>query len=839
MFKVQSLTARIVFQFTVILLPLVAVLIYATSAEAGRVASVSEAQQLNHQLVEVRRLYKSFTDGAADAVDLGRLTPRAMRELRDSAAGVERAVALEPVGSAPLRELSHRLREIVGAFATDPTLANLLKWREAISQAREHIETAALDRQQRLDAALETSNRETAQTRHIVFSLSLAMLLLTIVFIVHMVRNLSIPLNLAVEMADRIAAGRHVEGFTFDPRHDLGNLLASLKRMHASLLGYEADVERKRIGLEQKIRQLAASEGSLMQAQRAAKLGSWRWEAGAAGAVWSAELDRIVGRDAAARPATLRTFLRAVEAPTRKTLLGHFRSLLAGTNEIVSEHGAGDARVVHHQVAAEREPSSGALLRLSGTLQDITDRQLAEQRIRQMAMFDSLTGLANRQHFSENLKNAVAHSKRHGGGVATLFIDLDRFKRINDTLGHSVGDALLCQAAQRLLECVRESDTVARPQSNEPSSLVARLGGDEFTVLLRDVLQPRDAAIIATRMVTALEVPFLIDGNQLVVTASIGIAMHPTDGDNADDLVKAADAAMYHAKSLGRNTVQFYSAEMNTVAFEKLTVENELRLAVERPPWVLHYQPKVDATTGEIAGVEALIRWNHPTWGLVPPARFISVAEEIGLIAQIGDWVLEDACRQVAEWKRAGLGEIRVAVNLAAPSFRKANLVRNLKALIERYGIHPSQLQIEATESMLMEHAGMTLKTLHELHALGVRLSIDDFGTGYSSLSYLRRFPVDQLKIDRSFVTDMASNPDDAAITGAIISLGRNMKREVVAEGVETLAQAKLLLAQGCHVMQGFLFSRPVPAAEMEELLRCDRPYAWAVQDIQPRRAAA
>ena len=228
MFKVQSLTARIVFQFTVILLPLVAVLIYATSAEAGRVASVSEAQQLNHQLVEVRRLYKSFTDGAADAVDLGRLTPRAMRELRDSAAGVERALALEPVGSAPLRELSHRLREIVGAFATDPTLANLLKWREAISQAREHIETAALDRQQRLDAALETSNRETAQTRHVVFALSLAMLLLTIVFIVHMVRNLSIPLNLAVEMADRIAAGRHVEGFTFDPRHDLGNLLASL-----------------------------------------------------------------------------------------------------------------------------------------------------------------------------------------------------------------------------------------------------------------------------------------------------------------------------------------------------------------------------------------------------------------------------------------------------------------------------------------------------------------------------------------------------------------------------------------------------------------------------------
>ena len=839
MLKPQSLSSRIVLQFTLILLPLVAVLIYASSAEAGRVASVRKAQQVSHQLVEVRRHYRIFIEGAADAVDLGRLAPRALLELRNSADGVERAIDMVPDQPAPLRKLNQVLREIIGALTTDATLANLQTWREAISQARMAVDAAALDRQQRLDATLETSNQETAQTRRIVIALSLGMLLLTILFIINMIRNLSIPLNLAVQMADRIAAGRHVTALTFDRRHDLGNLLGSLARMQASLLGYQADVERKRVGLEQKIAQLAASEGSLVQAQRAAKLGSWRWEAGAATAVWSGELDRIIGRDSTARPATLRSFLRQVAPPTRKTLIGHFRALLAGRNEIAIEHDAGKARIVHHQVAAERAPTGGALLCLSGTVQDITDRHLAEERIRQMALFDSLTGLANRQHFGENLKAAMALARRQGSGVAMLFIDLDRFKRINDTLGHSVGDALLRQAAQRLLDCVRESDTVARPQPDTPGSLVARLGGDEFTVLLRDVVKPGDAALVARRMVKALAGPFLVDGHELVVTASIGIALYPADADNADDLVKAADAAMYLAKTLGRNTAQFYSAAMNQVAFEKLTVENELHLAVKRPPWVLHYQPKVDATSGAIVGVEALIRWNHPSWGLLPPSRFISVAEEIGLIAQIGDWVLEDACRQLAEWRRAGLSAIRVAVNLAAPSFRKPHLVAELKALFERYGIHPSQLQIEATESMLMEHAGLTLKTLHALHALGVKLSIDDFGTGYSSLSYLRRFPVDQLKIDRSFITDMATNPDDAAITGAIITLGRSMKREIVAEGVETVAQAQLLLAQGCHVMQGFLFSRPVPAADMAMLLACECPFAGAVQDIAPQLAAA
>jgi predicted signal transduction protein with EAL and GGDEF domain len=389
----------------------------------------------------------------------------------------------------------------------------------------------------------------------------------------------------------------------------------------------------------------------------------------------------------------------------------------------------------------------------------------------------------------------------------------------------------LSEAAQRLVESIRETDSVGVAQANS-EDMVARLGGDEFTVLLRDVLDPRDAAVVATRMLKALARPFIIEMHELVVTASIGIAMYPVDGDDGDALMKAADAGMYQAKNLGRNNAQFYSAELNTSAFEKLSLENELHLAVKTPPWVLHYQPKVDITTGSIAGVEALIRWKHPKWGVVPPSRFIPVAEEIGLISAIGDWVLEEACRQAAEWKQAGLGEINIAVNLASPSFRKATLVSGLAKLINQYSIRPAQLQIEATESMLMEHAGLTINTLKELNKLGVKLSIDDFGTGYSSLSYLRRFPVDQLKIDRSFVTEMTNNADDAAITAAIISLGRDMKREIVAEGVETMAQARLLRQQGCKLVQGYLFSHAIPAAEMSEMLRFDRPFAAVIADL-------
>ena len=832
MVKVNSLSLRIVLQFAVILLPLVAVLVYGTGAEARRAAGMSHALALHENAIDAKEHYALFLSGAADAVDTGRLSAPALAAFNRASAGVERLSELDPVTATALVETRQGLQGVNAGLSRDSSLAGLLRLRGAMTLAKTQLEQAAAAAETNVDKVVAYSIQDTARTQQLVLVLSAVLLVVTLVFIVNMVRGLSRPLRIAVDLADRIAAGRKFEFFSVDPKHDIGNLLGSLQRMHLSLRGFENDVERQRAGLEHKVRQLAQSEHSLAQAQRTAKLGNWQWEAGGA-ASWSDEMYRILGLSRGDRPPTLRSFLRAIPTQGRSAWRAHFTNLSQRADELAVEHRVcnpnGDERVVHHLMAAERD-LTGRLLRLYGTLQDITDRQRAEEKMRRMALYDSLTGLANRQFFNEHLNNAVAHSKRHGGGLATLFIDLDRFKRINDTLGHAVGDAVLCQAATRLLGCVRESDAVA-PAKVDSDSMVARLGGDEFIVLLREVLAPRDAVLVAGRMIKALAAPFFVDGHELVVTASIGIAMHPSDGDDAEALVKAADAAMYAAKNLGRNTFQFFTEEMNTIAFEKLSLEGELRRAIENRQFVLHFQPKVDISTGSILGVEALIRWNHPLWGMVAPGKFIGLAEELGLISAIGDWVLEDSCRQAAQWRRAGLGEVSIAVNLASPSFRKPRLVQELAALIEHHALTPGQLQIEATESMLMESAGATLQTLKDLHELGVKLAIDDFGTGYSSLSYLRRFPVDQLKIDRSFVSEMTHNADDAAIVGAIISLGRNMKREIVAEGVETIAQARLLRELGCDVMQGFLFSRPVSAEQMEALLRRDRPFAWASAD--------
>ena len=834
MVKIKSLSSRIVVQFAVILLPLVAVLVYETHAEARRAAAMSRALSMHQHAIEAKERYAVFLNGAADAVDTERVSTAAIEALGASAGSVDRLTGLDPSTAAATGGLGHHLRGMADALRADAALARLTQLRRPIAEARKHLEQVAREHRDALDRSIEYAIRDAAHTQKLVMALSALLLAVTVGFIFQMIRGLSRPLHLAVDVADRIAAGHRLDAFDVDPRHDVGNLLGSLRRMHLSLRGFEKDIEGQRVGLEEKVTQLARSESRLAQAQRSAKLGNWEWEAGARQASWSDEMYRIVGLQRHARPPTLRSFLRALAPDARRALASHVASLVERASEVTLEHGViaadGEERVVHHQMAAERD-AAGRLLRLHGTLQDVTDRQRAEEKMRRLALYDGLTGLANRQFFNEHLRNAIARSKRHGTGLATLFQDLDRFKRINDTLGHAVGDALLREAAARLLGCVRETDAVA-PAEPESGSVVARLGGDEFVVLLRDVLAPRDAVVVAARMVQALSAPFVIDGNELVVTASIGIAMHPSDGQTGDELIKAADTAMYAAKKLGRNTFQFFTEEMNTIAFEKLSLESQLHRALEAREFVLHYQPKVDVRDGSVFGVEALIRWNHPQLGLLPPGRFIGLAEEIGLIAALGDWVLEDACRQAAQWRRAGLGEVSIAVNLASPSFRKPLLVQELAALIERHEINPRQLQIEATESMLTESAGATLQTLKDLHELGIKLSIDDFGTGYSSLSYLRRFPVDQLKIDRSFVSEMTQNSDDAAIVGAIISLGRNMRREIVAEGVETLAQARMLHRAGCDVMQGFLFSRPLPAEEMEAMLRCDRPFGWTVADM-------
>jgi diguanylate cyclase (GGDEF)-like protein len=559
----------------------------------------------------------------------------------------------------------------------------------------------------------------------------------------------------------------------------------------------------------------------LSEAQRVASLGNWYWELDNASVHWSDEMRRIVDGGRGTKSASLRRFLAAVDGRERAAVIAELRALLGSPRGFSGEHrvvGAdGSERFVFHQGASEAN-AQGRVFRIHGTIQDITERKQVEQQIRRLALYDSLTGLPNRQFFKESLDHAIARATRGKENLAVLFIDLDRFKRINDTLGHATGDLLLQEAARRLRQCVRLSDFVAR-EVELPQSVIARLGGDEFTVSLVDLKHPQDAAKVAGRILHEMEKPFLVGGQELNVTASIGIAIFPDNGQDAETLLKNADVAMYQAKAAGKNVYKFFAEEMNAAALEKLTLENELKHALERDQFVLYYQPKIDIQSGAIVGVEALIRWRHPQRGLLLPGVFIGMAEEMGMIVPIGRWVLQTACRQVTAWRQMNLPEISVAVNLASPSFHDALLAKEVSTVLGDFRLRPNLLELEATESMLMRDVGATLRTLSQLRELGVKLSIDDFGTGHSSLSYLRRFRIDQLKIDRSFVAEITDNPDDAAITAAIISLGRSLDIEVVAEGVETAAQARLLRAQGCRLLQGYFFGKPVSAEALAQLL--------------------
>jgi diguanylate cyclase (GGDEF)-like protein/PAS domain S-box-containing protein len=456
-------------------------------------------------------------------------------------------------------------------------------------------------------------------------------------------------------------------------------------------------------------------------------------------------------------------------------------------------------------------------------VRDITEKKQAEERIIELAYYDTLTGLLNRHSFTDHLNQALAQAERHGRLVATLFLDLDRFKLINDTLGHDVGDLLLQGVAERMLHCLRKGDTIGRFTKDDSPPSVARWGGDEFSAILTDIGQIQDAAKAAGRVRHALSQPFLLAGHEVFVTASIGITVYPLDGSDADTVLKNADTAMYHAKEQGRDNFQFYTASMNASAFERLAMENKLRRALDREEFLLHYQPQLDLRTGRIVGVEALIRWNIPGVGLVPPAEFIPLAEETGLIVPIGAWVLQTACAQNSAWRASGLPPIRMAINLSSRQFRQKNLVETVKQALVRSGLQANYLELEMTESVVMQNAEETTLTLHELKGMGLRLAVDDFGTGYSSLSYLKRFPVDVLKIDRSFIGDLHKDPDDAAIARAIIAIGHSLNLRVVAEGVETEDQLKFLRQHDCDEIQGYLFSRPRAAEAIEELLRDGR----------------
>ncbi len=446
------------------------------------------------------------------------------------------------------------------------------------------------------------------------------------------------------------------------------------------------------------------------------------------------------------------------------------------------------------------------------------ERNRTERRIYHMAFYDSLTDLPNRTLFHDRLRLALASAERQKNKTAVLFLDIDNFKRINDTFGHAMGDKLLKGVADRLASIMRKCDSVTR----DVPDLFARLGGDEFTVLLNVMNETEDAARVADRIINALSVPFKLDGHELFITSSIGIAVYPNDGDDIDELLKNADAAMYYAKAHGKNHFQYYRHSMNAAALERLTLENEFRRALEREELILHYQPQINVSTGAITGMEALIRWEHPERGLVMPSEFVPLAEESGLIIPMSDWVLKTACMQSRIWREEGYEIPAVSINLSSQQFQQKNLIQTISRILNDAEIRPQDIILEITESSIMQNTETAIASLQELTAMGMRLTIDDFGTGYSSLGYLKSFPIHAIKIDRSFVREINTDPDDAAIARAIISMAHSLKLKVVAEGVETLEQLKFLHEHRSDEVQGYLFSRPVPPEEITKILKME-----------------
>ncbi|MCG8588596.1 MAG: EAL domain-containing protein [Proteobacteria bacterium] len=494
--------------------------------------------------------------------------------------------------------------------------------------------------------------------------------------------------------------------------------------------------------------------------------------------------------------------------------------LITSFNEMLEQIQTRDRELKKHRDHLDEEVQSRTA-ELSSVVDElrseIAQREQAEERIRYLAYYDVLTGLPNRQFLKERLDQALAEAAREDGRVALLFLDLDRFKEINDSFGHSTGDELLRHVAERLMQCVRSSDTIVRKEEAEsnPCHTVSRQGGDEFTILLTQIQSVYDASRVASRVLAALRDPFHLDDREMVIGTSIGIAVYPDDGRDGDTLLKHADTAMYHAKEAGRNDYEYFSTSMKVEALRKVTIESDLRRALDLEEFALCYQPKVRLSDGCEDGLEALLRWNHPD-GQRLPNEFIPVAEDSGLVVPLGDWVLQAACQQAREWERADVPFSRVAVNVSGRQFRKGALLQSVTRILHETGLAPERLELEVTEHTMVQNEQDAIRTLRRLRQRGVRVSLDDFGTGYSSLSYVRRFPLDWIKIDSSFVGDLEEN---TGIVTAVIAMAHNLGLQVVAEGVETTEQYEFLRAQGCDAVQGYLVAKPLPAEEVASFL--------------------
>ena len=582
--------------------------------------------------------------------------------------------------------------------------------------------------------------------------------------------------------------------------------------------------------------ELERSKSRLARAQDLARMGSFDWKRGAGGPVFSVEGLRVFGLGPS-DTLSFRPLLRMLPADDRSGLVAVLHEVIRHSTVLATDIPAtlrdGRQRIVH--VEAEPEFNEhGNLVGYSGIVQDVTDRRLAEDKIRHLANFDTLTGLPNRRQLIWRAERALEHGRRLNHQVALLLIDLDRFKIINDTLGHGAGDELLMEVARRLRSCVRHSDQVMEStiesmgsRSHRTLEAVGRLGGDEFVALLPEVVDERDAERVAQRVLELMREPIFVGGQECFVTASVGIALFPRDGTSVADLMRNSDVAMYSAKGAGRNAASTYRPALAGQGREKLELESALHKAIERDELVLYYQPKIDVRGAKMVGAEALMRWRR-NGVLVPPGDFIPLAEETGLIVPLSEWAIREAARQARIWQdNFGFAD-SIAVNLPSRLFERTDLVEYIHNAVTTYGVPHHAIELEITETGLMKDLQNVIPSLHRLNEIGVEISIDDFGTGYSSLAYLTALPISELKIDRSFIRDLGMTPQSSAVVTAIIALARSLGLRVVAEGVENLRQMEVLHRLGCGVMQGFLFSKPQPPEDIE---------TWLQQTILPRKA--
>jgi diguanylate cyclase (GGDEF)-like protein/PAS domain S-box-containing protein len=599
-------------------------------------------------------------------------------------------------------------------------------------------------------------------------------------------------------------------------------LKTSLKRLPSAVQNAlekkEAERDKARV-----VAALRESEERFQLVARATNDAIWDWNISANTVWWSEGVRTLFGYEQGGMHVEPSWWHERIHADDNERVSSSVKTFIEGEAKFWSDEyryrrADGSYAAVIDRAFILRD-EEGKALRMIGSMMDITARRQAEERINYLAYYDALTGLANRALFEDRLPQALSLAQRNEQILAVMLLDLDRFKNINDTLGHGTGDLLLKAVAERLSSCLRGSDTVAR------------FAGDGFALLLTQIRKKEDAARIAKRteknaleiaqnILEALKAPFSFDGHELYVTASIGISLYPHDGGDPPALLKNAGAALHAVKEQGGNGYQFYAESMNARAVEQLTLESALRRALEREEFALHYQPQVDINTGKILAVEALIRWQSPDLGFVSPGDFIPLAENNGLIVPIGEWTLRTACAQNRAWQDEGLSPLRMSVNLSPRQFEQANLLETVASVLDESGLDPNYLEFELTEGAIMKNAERAIVTLRKLKEMQIQIAIDDFGSGYSSLSYLKRFPIDRLKIDQSFVRDATSDPTNAAIIMAIITLGQNLRLKVIAEGVETEEQLKFLRLLRCDEMQGWLFSKAVPAQYVKQLIQ-------------------